>query len=168
MSVKAGGPGDQIVVVYHISFWLYWEIMLFLSFRHEHWGKPGAWTTNVNVADTKRINCMHTLLGLYCISSKEIWWIYSLSGNIFPGTGLNPAQGPRGKRPELRNQLTSRDASSKRPRLLGCLPQRGLKHPWPEFHVTRVIALGPGSPLSYIINTTLPPPPGEFGIRRAK
>ena len=68
----------------------------------------------------------------------------------FPGTGLNPAQGPRGNRPELMIRLSSRDASSKRPRFLGFSPQRGFKRPWPLFQRTQVISLGLGSPLNYI------------------
>ena len=38
---------------------------------------------------------------------------YSLPDKDFPYTGLYPAQGPRGKRPELAGQLTSKAASSK-------------------------------------------------------
>ena len=47
---------------------------------------------------------------------------HSLPDIDFPYTGLYPAQGPRGKRPELESQLTSKAASSKRPRFLGFLP----------------------------------------------
>ena len=90
--------------------------------------------------------------------------IISLPDNIFIYTGLNQAQGPHGKGPELRNRLTSRDASSKRPRFLGFFPQRGLKRFWPSFQGTQVISLGLGSPLTYITHTT--PSPCEFGIRR--
>ena len=90
---------------------------------------------------------------LFCKYSEIIHYliIYSFPGTGLKPWGLNQAQlGPRGKRPELRNQLTSRYASSKRPRFLGFFPQRGLNRPWPEFQVTRVISLGHGSPLAYI------------------
>ena len=40
----------------------------------------------------------------------------------FPYTGLYPAQGPRGKRPELESQLTSKAASSKKTTIPGFLP----------------------------------------------
>ena len=69
---------------------------------------------------------------LFCKYSEIIHYliIYSFPGTGLKPWGLNPAQlGPRGKRPELRNQLTSRYASSKRPRFLGFFPQRGLNRP---------------------------------------
>ena len=47
----------------------------------------------------------------------------SLTTDInFPYTGLYPAQGPRGKRPELESQLTSKAASSKKTTIPGFLP----------------------------------------------
>ena len=48
--------------------------------------------------------------------------IYSLSDINFPYTGLYPEQGPRGKRPELESQLTSKAASSKKTTIRGFLP----------------------------------------------
>ena len=42
--------------------------------------------------------------------------------SYFPYTGLYPAQGPRGKRPELESQLTSNAASSKKTTIPGFLP----------------------------------------------
>ena len=42
--------------------------------------------------------------------------------NRFPYTGLYPAQGPRGKCPELESQLTSKAASSKKTMISGFLP----------------------------------------------
>ena len=75
---------------------------------------------------------------------------HSLPDIYFPYTGLYPAQGQRGKRPELESQLTSRPPAPKRPRSLGFFLQHGLTGPWPLFQGTGVISLGLGSPLTYI------------------
>ena len=66
---------------------------------------------------------------------------HSLPDNRFPYTGLYPAQGPRGKRPELESQLTSRDTSSKRPSFWYFFSQRRLLglDPWPS--LTRSLPL---------------------------
>ena len=47
---------------------------------------------------------------------------HSLPDIYFPYTGLYPAQGQRGKRPELESQLTSKAASSKKTTISGFLP----------------------------------------------
>ena len=74
----------------------------------------------------------------------------SLPDSIFPGTRLNPAKGLRGKRPELRIRLNSRDASSKRPQFRYFFTKHGfLGHdPWPC------------GPLAFEIH----PPPPRWGI----
>ena len=50
-----------------------------------------------------------------------------------PYTGLYPAQGPHGKRPELESQLTSKAASSKKTTIPGFLPPA-----WAQTSLTRV------------------------------
>ena len=62
---------------------------------------------------------------------------YLIQYSLIPGyTGIRAAW----ERPELESQLTSKAASSKRPRSLGFFLQRGLTCPWPLFQGTRVIS----------------------------
>ena len=78
----------------------------------------------------------------------------STSDTILLGTGLNSAQGPHGKCPELESQLTSRDTSSKRPRFLGFSPPVRVSWPWPLAKFDQVTSVTPRGPLAYKIHTT--------------
>ena len=82
----------------------------------------------------------------------------------FPYTGLYPAQGPRGKRPELESQLTSKAASSKKTQILAFSSRSAGFSPdlaldlylglWPSLSGSLPASSRSLSPLAYKTHTT--------------
>ena len=125
--------------------------------------------TTLTTSDTEKVQKCHPVQWLTATQNIHFWVPVIVKFTHYryklPYTGLYPAQGPRGKRPELESQLTSKAASSKKTQILaffsrsaGFLPDLapdlylGL---WPSLSGSLPASSRSLRPLAYKTHTTL-------------
>ena len=124
--------------------------------QSQHWPPLTRRSAKMSPSTVTHCYSEYSLLGT---SYSEFIHSLLITTSLIPGYTRH--KGRVGSAPSLRANLPVRPPAPKDHDSWGSFPQRGLKRPWPEFQVTRVISLELGSPLAYITNTTVHSAPAD-------